>query len=184
MDPLLAARFPGVRSRNSPAQRKGTALHPVALNTCSPDETRRLGEALARCARPGGVLALYGELGAGKTVLAKGVAAGLDIDPRNVTSPTFVLMVRHAGRLTLFHFDAYRLADGNGLLDIGAEEMFFGKGLCVIEWADRVADVLPDDRIDVRMSVSGAKERALALTPTGPQSATWLRGAMDGLKNT
>ena len=144
------------------------------LVTHSPAETCALGECLGKEALIGDVVALFGDLGAGKTVLAKGIAAGLGADPDDVTSPTFILMRRHEGRLPLYHFDAYRLDGPNDMLDIGADEMFYGDGVSVIEWADRVRDVLPPDRLEVHMRVAGECDREIRLFPTGAQSEALL----------
>lgn len=140
-----------------------SASRETPLVTHSPGETHALGERLGQEAVAGDVVALFGDLGAGKTVLAKGIAAGLDADPDDVTSPTFVLMRRHEGRLPLYHFDAYRLAGPNDMLDIGADEFLYGDGVSVIEWADRVSDALPPDRLEVHMRVAGERDREIRL---------------------
>ena len=146
----------------------------INITTLSPEATMALAERLGRAAQPGDVIALTGELGAGKTVFAKGILAGLGGDPRHVTSPTFVLMMRHDARLPLFHFDAYRLARHSEMLDIGAEEAYYGSGVCVIEWADRVAETLPPERLDVRLEVEGETERNITLTPRGKSACALL----------
>jgi tRNA threonylcarbamoyladenosine biosynthesis protein TsaE len=108
-------------------------------------ETRAFGLSLAQSLMPGDVLALIGELGTGKTALTRAIAEGLGVDEQ-VTSPTFTLVKEYrTGRLPLFHFDVYRLADGQELMDTGADEYFDANGVCVIEWADRIAKILPDD---------------------------------------
>ena len=112
--------------------------------------TRAIGRALGRAAAPGTVLALSGELGAGKTQLAKGVASGLGVESV-VNSPTFVLMNEHVGRLRLFHVDAYRLGDPEEALVAGLLDDRSADGVVVIEWADRLDGWLPDDRLDVQI---------------------------------
>jgi tRNA threonylcarbamoyladenosine biosynthesis protein TsaE len=108
-------------------------------------ETRAFGLSLAQSLMPGDVLALIGELGTGKTALTRAIAEGLGVDEQ-VTSPTFTLVKEYrTGRLPLFHFDVYRLADGQELMDTGADEYFDAGGVCVIEWADRIAEILPDE---------------------------------------
>lgn len=139
------------------------------LETASPEETLALGERLAHAARPGDCIALIGDLGAGKTVLVKGIARGLRLDPADVTSPTFVLISPHAGDLTLYHFDAYRLNQSAELLAVGAEEIFYGDGLSVIEWADRVTDILPRDRLEIAVTPAGKNQRRFRLLATGPR---------------
>ena len=108
-------------------------------------DTRALGHRIAEAAEPGDVVALIGDLGTGKTALTKYIAEGLGIKG-DISSPTFTIVKEYrSGRLPLYHFDVYRLGSGDELIDIGAEEMLDGDGLCVIEWADIVADVLPED---------------------------------------
>lgn len=147
---------------------------PTVHTTRSPEDTLALGERLGRAARPGDVLALIGDLGAGKTVLTKGIAVGLDIDRDDVTSPTFVLMKQHHGRLTLFHFDAYRLGSADEILDIGAQEAFDARGVSVVEWADRVTDALPPDRVDIHLEVAGETARRITLAARGPAACALL----------
>jgi tRNA threonylcarbamoyladenosine biosynthesis protein TsaE len=120
------------------------------LTTHAPAETRALGAALGRAARPGTVLALIGGLGAGKTQLAKGVAEGLGVRSV-VNSPTFVLMNEHQGRLRLFHIDAYRLDDPEEALAAGLLDERGIEGVTVVEWADRLDGWLPEDRLDIEI---------------------------------
>lgn len=126
---------------------------------------------LGRLLRGGDVVALTGELGAGKTLLIKGIALGLDIGERNVTSPTFTLMNEYAGRLPLYHFDAYRMGRAAEIEELGADDYFFGEGVCVIEWADRVADFLPADRLDIAAAHAGERQRRYEIRAAGPRSA-------------
>lgn len=115
----------------------------------SEEDTRNLGHEIADALEPGDVVALIGDLGTGKTALTKYIAEGLGIT-EEINSPTFTIVKEYrSGRLPLYHFDVYRLGSGEELLDIGAEEMLEGDGVCVIEWADIVADVLPDDAFAV-----------------------------------
>ncbi|HEX5040026.1 MAG TPA: tRNA (adenosine(37)-N6)-threonylcarbamoyltransferase complex ATPase subunit type 1 TsaE [Candidatus Limnocylindria bacterium] len=115
-----------------------------------PEATRAIGRALGRAAVPGTVLALSGELGAGKTQLAKGVAAGLGVESV-VNSPTFVLMNEHVGRLRLFHVDAYRLGDPEEAAAAGLLDDRGAGGVVVVEWADRLDGWLPAERLDVHI---------------------------------
>lgn len=138
--------------------------------------TERLGERLGQAAQAGAVLALWGELGAGKTVLARGVATGLGIDPEEVTSPTFIILHEHsAGRLPLFHLDLYRLS-GADLGSTGWEEAVEGGGVTVIEWPDRAGDDLPPDRLDVRLEHIAETKRRVVIEATGPRSRALLEG--------
>src|SRR5438445_616020 len=133
--------------------------------------TERLGERLGRSARPNDVFALWGELGAGKTVLARGVAIGLGIDPSDVASPTFIILRESfGGRLPFFHIDLYRL-EGADLTNTGWEECLEAGGVTVIEWPDRAGAALPDDRLDIRLEPIAETKRRVVVEATGPRSA-------------
>ncbi|MGH2379421.1 MAG: tRNA (adenosine(37)-N6)-threonylcarbamoyltransferase complex ATPase subunit type 1 TsaE [Candidatus Limnocylindria bacterium] len=145
--------------------------------TRSRGETEALGERLGRAARPGDVVALWGELGAGKTVIARGIARGLGIDEHEVTSPTFVILHEHlAGRLPFFHIDLYRI-DPSEAEGTGWREAVEGAGVAAIEWPDRVGAELPPDRLDVRIEHAGSDERRIRFEPTGPRAAALAREA-------
>ena len=125
-------------------------------------ETGRLGQALGRVAIAGLVVGLRGALGAGKTAFVRAVAEGLEVpDPRLVTSPTFILIQEYPGRLPIYHFDAYRLSDLESFIDLGVAEYFDGDGVCLVEWADRVDEVLPNERFDLEFTVIGPESRSL-----------------------
>jgi tRNA threonylcarbamoyladenosine biosynthesis protein TsaE len=125
---------------------------------------RRLGELLF----PGAVVALIGQLGAGKTHLVRAIAEGLGVrNPTAVNSPTFVLIQEYPARLPIYHFDAYRLTGPREFAELGVEEYFQGDGVCLVEWADRVEPVLPAERLDVRISILGPSSRRFDLTATG-----------------
>jgi len=141
----------------------------------SPDETLRFGRAIGRLARAGDVFALYGQLGSGKTHLVKGIAAGAGFRfEREVTSPSFVLVHEYRGRLPIYHFDAYRLRSGTQLFDIGCDEFFYGDGISIVEWADRVQEALPDGRLDIELRHAG-ESASLARRPCPPAGgqASW-----------
>jgi tRNA threonylcarbamoyladenosine biosynthesis protein TsaE len=125
------------------------------LRSDGPPRTRAIGRALGRAAHAGTVIALVGELGAGKTQLAKGVAEGLDV-ATVVNSPTFVLMNEHVGRLRLYHVDAYRLADPEEAVDAGLIDDRQADGVVVVEWADRLDGWLPSDRLDIAITSDDA----------------------------
>jgi len=120
------------------------------LSTTAPEETRAIGQALGSHAHAGALLALIGPLGAGKTELAKGVAEGLGVTSV-VNSPTYVLMNEHLGRLRLFHIDAYRLDDPEEAVAAGLFDDRQAAGVAVVEWADRLADRLPADRLELTL---------------------------------
>jgi tRNA threonylcarbamoyladenosine biosynthesis protein TsaE len=138
------------------------------VRTTSAAETIALGERLGRVAEPGDLVCLWGDLGAGKTQVAKGVARGLDIED-TVNSPTFILMNEYAGRLPLFHVDLYRLADAADALAGGVVDDRQIDGITVIEWPDRMGDVLPAGRLDVRIEGSGDEAREIDVVATDPR---------------
>lgn len=129
-----------------------------------------LGTALATALTPASVIVLLGELGSGKTRLVEAIACGLGCPPEVVTSPTFVLIQEYDGRLPLYHFDAWRLRDSDEFLELGADELLAGDGCCCVEWGDRVADVLPSDRLTVSITPAGPESRRFTCTAAGPRS--------------
>jgi tRNA threonylcarbamoyladenosine biosynthesis protein TsaE len=130
------------------------------ITTESPDETRAAGEALARTLRPGDVVALRGELGAGKTCFVQGLARGLHASTW-ATSPTFVLVNEYRADLPIHHVDAYRTASPTEMIDIGLLELIDGEGVTVIEWAERVEPLLPDRTIHVTIEGVGDDARTI-----------------------
>lgn len=131
-------------------------------------ETEELGRALAQLLFPGAVVALIGPLGAGKTHLVRAIAVGLDIpNPAVVTSPTFVLIQEYDARLPIYHFDAYRLQNEAEFADLGVHEYFARDGVCLIEWADRASAVLPRERLEIRIAITGEETRRVELTGIG-----------------
>lgn len=145
--------------------------------TTSAEETRLLGRALGALAEAGTLVALAGPLGAGKTVLTKGIADGLGVTSV-VNSPTFVLMNEHPGRLRLFHVDAYRLDDPEEALAAGLLDERETAGVTVIEWADRLDGWLPAERLDVTLEpdVDGSDRRTLRWSAQGLQHMRLARG--------
>lgn len=116
--------------------------------TESAEATLQAGERLAESLGPGDVVALFGDLGSGKTVFIKGVCRGLGV-AEEATSPTFTLIHEYRGRCDVYHFDFYRIHDRDELLGLGFEEYFERDGVCLIEWADRIAEFLPQRRYEV-----------------------------------
>jgi len=142
----------------------------------APDEsaTERFGQALAAALAPGTVIALVGTLGAGKTRLVQAVAAALGAPRQAVVSPTFVLCQEYplAGLIpAIYHLDAYRLRDEDALRELGIEELLAGSGVTILEWADRVAGVLPDDHAQIAIDVLGPTARRFQATASGPASS-------------
>lgn len=130
-------------------------------------DTFRLGTALAEHLPDGSVVALIGTLGAGKTRLVQAIAERCDIERRDVVSPTFVLIHEYPGERMLYHIDAYRLKDEDEFLELGPEEYFESDGITLIEWADRVEDCLPRERIEIQIQVTGAETREFELVAWG-----------------
>ena len=121
----------------------------MKINSFSPEDTYALGYEIGQKAVPGEVYTLNGDLGTGKTVFTQGLAAGLGIqDP--VNSPTFtIVQVYEEGRLPLYHFDVYRIGDIEEMDEIGYEDYFYGEGVCLIEWAQLIEEILPENRTSI-----------------------------------
>ena len=120
------------------------------IETYSESETMALGKRLGEAAGPGDIFLLEGDLGVGKTVLAKGVATGLGIT-EPVTSPTFTIIHEYEGRLPLYHFDVYRIGEPEEMFDIGFDEYLDGEGVCLIEWPSIVEELLPETVIPIHI---------------------------------
>lgn len=134
--------------------------------------THEFGVRLGQSLRPGLTVALDGQLGAGKTHLVRAVCSGLGADTSLVNSPTFVLLQCYTdGRLPVFHFDTYRLSDVDEFLAIGADEYLSDPdAVCFVEWADRFGEVLPADRLSIRIEHTGPTSRSVHVSSTGPVS--------------
>jgi len=121
----------------------------MVYESFSVEETAEIATSLARQAKKGDIFCLIGDLGAGKTHFTKGFAKGLGVED-DITSPTFTIVHEHSsGKLRLYHFDVYRISSSDEMFDIGCDEMFFGDGVCVIEWADRIKDIIPGNAVYV-----------------------------------
>jgi tRNA threonylcarbamoyladenosine biosynthesis protein TsaE len=144
--------------------------------TYDPAGTRALAERLAAVARPGDLLCLVGDLGAGKTQFAKGFAVGLGISDV-VSSPTFVLMAEYEGRLPLFHIDLYRLDDAADALAGGLLDERQAEGVVLVEWAERLGSALPAARLDVVIDGTGDEPRHISLRSADPGCARYLEAA-------
>lgn len=138
----------------------------MRIISASADRTVAIGKKLAGLLKPGDIVCLHGDLGTGKTVLSRGISAGLGVRECDVISPTFVLMRCHRGRLPMYHFDLYRVAGPDDLLSLGCEEFFFSDGVCVIEWAERLGYLEPAERLTVELSHI-ARGRALCFSAKG-----------------
>ena len=120
----------------------------MKFESFSAEETYALGKKLGEEAKPGAVYCLSGDLGVGKTVFTKGFAVGLGVTD-TVNSPTFTIVQEYKGRLPFYHFDVYRIGDIEEMDEIGYEDYFYGKGVCLIEWAELIEELLPPERVAV-----------------------------------
>ena len=142
----------------------------IIMESHSQEETYELGRQLALAAEPGQVYTLIGDLGVGKTVFTQGFAAGLDVKDY-VNSPTFtIVQVYDDGRMPLYHFDVYRIGDVDEMYELGYEDYFYGNGLCIIEWADIIEEIIPDEAITIRISYGSTEsERIYDIAGLGDQ---------------
>lgn len=140
---------------------------PLEVVVRSESETDRLGALLADALEPGTVVALVGNLGAGKTRLVRAVAIAAGVDPREINSPTFVLVHEYEGRWQIYHFDTYRLQNPDEFLDLGALDYFASGGICFVEWADRVPQALPVDHLRIEIETIGETERMFRISAGG-----------------
>jgi tRNA threonylcarbamoyladenosine biosynthesis protein TsaE len=146
--------------------------------------TERLGQALADLLSEGSVVALDGPLGAGKTRLVQAIAAASGVDRRDVVSPTFVLMHEYLGRRPMIHLDAYRLRDADEFVQLGVEESFGGPNLVFIEWAQRVADCLPSERIEIAIRILPDEARQFEIVAVGAQYAPLVQALRERFSTT
>lgn len=136
----------------------------VPADTNSPEATQALGRKLGARLTPGSIVALYGDLGAGKTRFVKGIGEGLGINPDTVSSPTFTLINEYPGDdTTVYHIDAYRLKTLDEFLALGYEDYFFGEGITLVEWPDRIEVVLPPETIRLRLDHRGGDSRRISI---------------------
>lgn len=140
----------------------------VTIRTRRPEETVALGEKLGRLLKPGDVLALSGDLGAGKTTLTRGIAQGMGVDA-DIHSPTFTLIHEHPGPLPLYHVDLYRLSSEQEAEWLGIEDYLYGDGVTIIEWAKIIESILPDDRLDISLGMTGDTDREIVLQTASPR---------------
>lgn len=143
----------------------------ITRTTHSESETEQLAAQLARALKPGDCIALHGQLGAGKTRFVRGLAQGLNINPAQVSSPTYVLMQEYThsgswgGEGAIVHIDAYRLPEGDDLSSLGLDAHELEDAILVVEWAQRIADALPDDRFEITITHANNNERTIVIEP-------------------
>ena len=146
----------------------------MRVTTGSVEETRALGEALGRLLEAGDVVGLSGELGAGKTALAQGIARGLEV-AEPVSSPTFALVHEYRGRVPVWHLDTYRVASLDELVDLSWDDLLAGGGVILVEWPERIAPALPAERLHVSLRDRGGDTREIELAPRGERMALRLK---------
>jgi len=152
---------------------------PLLIQSPSAEFTQDIGRTIGESASPGDVILLTGELGAGKTCLTQGIALGLGVEGY-VRSPTFVLMTRHHGRLTLHHVDLYRMGSPAEAWDLGLDEQLFGEGISVIEWADRAAEIFPADCLWIDLDYGSDPDSRQITIETGvPAEQSRFRSLLD-----
>ena len=130
--------------------------------TFSPEETKEFGRTLAKELKAGSVVALTGPLGSGKTVLIQGICSGLGVT-ESVTSPSFVIINEYPGRVKVYHFDLYRLENIEEFIKLGYEEYFYGNGITLIEWAEKIKNFLPQERMEINLEILSEKERRISV---------------------
>lgn len=141
----------------------------------SPEETKELGIKIGRLCQPGDVIALDGDLGAGKTCLIQGLAEGLEVSKESyVRSPTFTILNVHEGRIPLYHFDLYRLSDLDELEEIGYREYIYGDGVSALEWASNVEEAIPAECLKITIKRTGETEREIEVTANGERYERFL----------
>jgi tRNA threonylcarbamoyladenosine biosynthesis protein TsaE len=145
-------------------------------------DTEALGAALGKSLAGGGLVALVGTLGAGKTRLVQSIAVSLGADRRLVNSPTFVLIQEYEAALPVYHCDTYRLRNADEFLDLGIDEILDSPSVCLIEWADRVASFLPSDHLLIKIDVIGPTTRRFQISANGPRSAAILAAVRDAVE--
>ena len=144
----------------------------------SPSVTFNLGKRLGKRLRPGSIVALMGELGCGKTLFTRGICVGLSVPERQVNSPSYVLVNEYRGKLPIFHMDLYRLGNIGDGFEIGILDYLARaeSGVMVVEWAEKVFSLLPDDHLEVRFHVLSARKRQIILSGFGERPGSLLRG--------
>ena len=156
----------------------------LTVKTTGPLETESVGIILGALLGPGDVVGLSGDLGAGKTCFTRGIAVGLGVDRAvPVVSPSFTILNEYVGHVVLYHFDFYRLEGISADFDLEWREYFYGRGVVVVEWAQKVADNLPDDRIDVTFSFLEDEEREIRIASNSERCAELIKECAETLVN-
>jgi tRNA threonylcarbamoyladenosine biosynthesis protein TsaE len=155
----------------------------VRIETGEVEQTIELGNLIGSLLKAGDVVALMGQLGAGKTYLTKGIAEGQGVkDRKEVTSPSFVLVKQYMGRMPIYHFDAYRIKSPDEMYDIDCVGFFWGEGISIIEWADKVMECLPDDFIKVTIETVGQTSRDIHVSYQGERYRSFMEEFKERIK--
>ena len=136
--------------------------------THSADETTALGYKIGKKHKKGDIIAMQGTLAAGKTTITKGIAQALDIS-EEITSPTFCLISELYGNMPLYHMDVYRLDGTEDFINLGVDDMLYGDGVCIIEWSDNIKDILPKNRLEIKIKVIDENKRSLTINAYGKE---------------
>jgi tRNA threonylcarbamoyladenosine biosynthesis protein TsaE len=156
----------------------------MKTNSQSVKETLSIGKAIAKNLEKGDIICLFGQLGAGKTVLTKGIASGLGIKKEQVISPSFVLIRRHQGaKLPFYHFDLYRLKKTQDILGLGYEEYLYDEGITVIEWADRLGYLLPKEYLRIELYIKADAMRLIEFQAFGRRYKELLKKIHENIRH-
>jgi len=145
------------------------------LTSESEENTKILGKKISQVLHRGDIVCLFGDLGSGKTTLVKGMAQGLKIRPATVHSPTFVMMNIYEGKMPLFHWDLYRIKNTKEISSLGFEEFLYDDGISVIEWADKLKTLVPEEHLRVELTHRGINQRSITLKAVGGKYEQVLR---------
>ena len=138
----------------------------LTIITKSPEETKNLGKEVSKLTKPGDLLAFYGELGVGKTCFIQGISQGLKVKDY-VTSPSFTIINEYQGKIPIYHFDLFRLDNAEEILELGYKEYFYGEGLTVIEWAEKIEQLLPKEHLEIEIKFKDRYQRTISFISQG-----------------
>ena len=146
----------------------------LTIITKNPEETKNLGKEISKIIKPGDLLAFYGELGAGKTCFIQGISLGLEVKDY-VTSPSFTIINEYQGKIPIYHFDLFRFDNAEEILELGYEEYFYGEGLIVIEWAEKIERFLPKEHLKIDIKFKDCYERTISFISQGDRFDKFLK---------
>jgi tRNA threonylcarbamoyladenosine biosynthesis protein TsaE len=138
----------------------------LVVITKSPKETKKLGKEISKLVKPGDLFAFYGELGTGKTCFIQGISEGLEVE-NYITSPSFTIINEYQGKIPIYHFDFYRLDSTAEIFDLGYEDYFYGEGLTVVEWSEKIEQYLPKEHLKISIKLKNYNERTISFIPQG-----------------